>query len=117
MMLVVLLAAIGASPSPPPQVTLYANTNAVFGRAAFKADKGPVRYLGAYQTLSACEAACLGQPDCKSFAWHQADMIDPDPKSFRTLCCKNPARCPRGAFPPIVAIKPCTHPHLLSDYL
>ena len=23
---------------------------------------------------------------CRSFTWHQADMIDPDPRSYATLC-------------------------------
>ena len=79
-----------ASASAPPPITLYHNVNNVDGRAAYRADEGVVVYLGSFEDLAGCEAACLafarGGERCNSFAWHGANMVDPDPRSYRTLC-------------------------------
>lgn len=87
--LLLLHAAVSAE-SPAPNVTLFPGVNNVDGRAAYRADKGVVVFLGSFETLQACETACLsfrrGSNLCRSFAWHQADMVDPNPQSFRTLC-------------------------------
>ena len=71
MLAVSLTLALGAS------VTIYHNLNAVFGRAAYKADKGVIRYLGSFNLTADCEAACLAYtPErCQSFAFHQPDMV------------------------------------------
>merc|ERR1712232_531719 len=62
----------------------------VFGRASYKQDSGVVHYLGEFSKTSDCQSACLaftqGGLKCRSFAHHQADMIDPDPQSFARLC-------------------------------
>ena len=75
----------------PPHITVYRNVNNVNGRAPYKASRGPVHYLGSYTALKECEDVCIAYVGakgerCWSFAWHQTDMIDPDPQSYATLC-------------------------------
>ena len=78
MLAVFLTLALGASGGSIEQgVTIYHNLNAVFGRAAYRADKGVIRYLGSFNLTADCEAACLAYtPErCQSFAFHQPDMV------------------------------------------
>lgn len=76
-----------------PVITRFPNQNNVWGRAQYKADTDIVKYLGSYNYTLECQAKCLsyrhpGDPyiRCQSFTHHQANLIDPDPTSFRTLC-------------------------------
>ena len=76
--LLLLHAAVSAE-SPAPNVTLFPGVNNVDGRAAYRADKGVVVFLGSFETLQACETACLsfrrGSNLCRSFAWHQVQLV------------------------------------------
>jgi hypothetical protein len=56
-----------------PTITVYQNTNNVYGRAANKADTELIKYLGLFDTTAQCQTACLnfsreGQT-CKSFTF------------------------------------------------
>ena len=82
--LLLLVSACQATPSNSSDLEpfeLHNNTNNIFSRAVLHGNNSVVKFLGTFDSLSECEAACVAMaagPLCTSFTYHTLGFSDKD---------------------------------------